>query len=343
MACLACKVEKLSNEYPPENVSKECDHPSLICLRCVVTYVDKNGRCPHPNCGVMISKQSQTMNLFKAYLLKQFKEYESAYTPSIDFGEGSQFVNITGLTGESASIPFTMQMTVDQLKTKIQQKLKHDKGKQKLLYQGKEMTVMRPNGGYATLSDYGVNPNTPICLVICLFSIPESFDDVVFDLYWGYPFHGQDFLDASCLLFGGNSFQNVVDYRRNTSITAVRHSGDVMNNAQRIGHHTINVSLKNIPSDITHLFFTLSAWSSPNISHYPNPSLKFYDANKPGNDLCKTTFQHARNSQAVVMCSVSRDSQGHWKIFESGQLSAGNARYYQPLISTIQKLIKSGI
>lgn len=89
----------------------------------------------------MIPKQSQTMNLFKAYLLKQFKEYESAYTPSIDFGAGSQFVNITGLTGESASIPFTPQMTVDQLKTQIQLKLKHDKGKQKLLYNGKEMTV----------------------------------------------------------------------------------------------------------------------------------------------------------------------------------------------------------
>lgn len=343
MACLSCKVEKLSNEYPPENVSKECDHPSLICLRCVVTFVDKNGKCPHPNCDLMISKQSQTMNLFKAYLLKQFKEYESAYTPSIDFGAGSQFVNITGLTGESASIPFTPQMTVDQLKTQIQLKLKHDKGKQKLLYNGKEMTAMRSNGGYATLSDYEVKPNTTICLVICLFSIPENFDDVIFDLYWGYPFSGRDYLDASCLLFGGNSFQQVVDYRRSTSITAVRHSGDVMNDAQRIGHHTINVSLKKIPSNVTHLFFTLSAWSSPNISHYPNPSLKFYDATKPGKDLCKTTFHHAKNSRAVVMCSVSRDSQGHWKIFESGQLSAGNAQAYQPLISTIQKLIASGI
>ncbi|CAG2207783.1 unnamed protein product [Mytilus edulis] len=164
---------------------------------------DKNGKCPHPNCDLVIKKQSQTMNLFKAYLLKQFKEYESAYTPSIDFGAGSQFVNITGLTGESASIPFTPQMTVDQLQTQIQLKLKHDKGKQKLLYNGKEMTAMRSNGGYATLSDYEVKPNTTICLVICLFSIPENFDDVIFDLYWGYPFSGRDYLDASCLLFGG--------------------------------------------------------------------------------------------------------------------------------------------
>ena len=205
------------------------------------------------------------------------------------------------------------------------------------------LQVNRSDGKYATLSDYGVKPNTTICLVICLFTIPESFDDVVFDLHWGYPYHGADFLDASCLIFNGKMFSSVVDYRRSRSTIAIRHSGDVMDNRHRIGHHTISVSLKKIPSNVTHLFFTLSAWNSPNIAQYPNPSLKFYDASKPGTDLCKTTFNHAKNSKAVVMCSVSRNASGNWEIFESGQLSAGNAMDYQPLISTIQKLITTGI
>ena len=204
------------------------------------------------------------------------------------------------------------------------------------------LQVIRSDGKYATLSDYGVKPNATICLVICLFTIPENFDDVVFDLHWGYPYHGADYLDASCLIFNKNVFSSVIDYNRRSSI-AIRHSGDVMDNRRRIGHHTINVSLKKIPSNVTHLFFTLSAWNSPNIAQYPNPSLKFYDASKPGTDLCKTTFNHARNSRAVVMCSVSRNASGNWEIFESGQLSAGNAKHYQPLISTIQKLITTGI
>lgn len=204
------------------------------------------------------------------------------------------------------------------------------------------MQVTGPNGGYKTLTDHGVKPNSTICLVICLFSIPENFDDVVFDLYWGYPYHKRDYLDASCLIFNRTAFQKVVDYGRNTA-TAIRHSGDIMDDAHRTGHHTISVSLKNIPSNVTHLFFTLSAWNSPNIAQYPNPSLKFYDATKPGKDLCKTTFHHARNSQAVVMCSVSRNSQGRWEIFESGQLSAGNAKNYSSLVSTIQQLISRGV
>lgn len=204
------------------------------------------------------------------------------------------------------------------------------------------MQVTGLNGGYTTLSDHGVKPNSTICLVICLFSIPDNFDDVVFDLYWGYPYQKTDFLDASCLIFNGTTLQKVVDYNHRHA-TAIRHSGDVMDNVHRIGHHTINVSLKNIPSNVTHLFFTLSAWNSPNIAQYPNPSLKFYDATKPGKDLCKTTFHHARNSQAVVMCSVSRNSQGRWEIFESGQLSAGNAKNYSSLVSTIQQLISRGV
>ena len=59
----------------------------------------------------------------------------------VDLGGGNQYVNVTGLTGESTSMVYSLSMTVDQLKTQIQQKLKHQKGKQKLLYEGKEMSV----------------------------------------------------------------------------------------------------------------------------------------------------------------------------------------------------------
>jgi len=118
-----------------------------------------------------------------------------------------------------------------------------------------------------------------------------------------------------------------------------------MDHTNKIGHHTIEVRLKDIPVSINHLYFTLSAWNSPTIAHFPNPSLKFFEATNKEKDLCKTTFNHARNSQAVVMCSVSRSSggslgeMGRWRIVEGGTLSAGNAKYYTPLIDTIQALI----
>lgn len=93
-----------------------------------------------------------------------------------------------------------------------------------------------------------------------------------------------------------------------------------MDPLNKIGHHTINLSLQNLPPCITHMFFTLSAWASPNISRYPNPSLRFYKQANPDNDLCKTTFQHAASSQAVIMCSVSKGKYNRWEIFENGKL-----------------------
>ena len=175
-----------------------------------------------------------------------------------------------------------------------------------------------------------------------MFAIPDKFNHVVFDLYWGYPSTGPDFLDASCLMFQSHKFVSVVDFRRRCSDSYIQHSGDVMDSVRSIGHHTINVHLKLIPTHITHLFFTLSAWDSPSISRYPNPSLKFFEADKPTKNLCNTTFTHAGHAQAVIMCSVSRDAEGKWKIFESGKLSAGNARNYDPIKSTIISLIKKG-
>jgi stress response protein SCP2 len=176
---------------------------------------------------------------------------------------------------------------------------------------------------------------------VLLYEIPEDFNHVVFDLYWGYPYSGRDYLDASCLVFQNAQFLSLADYRHH-SVQGIKHSGDVMNDFNRTGHHTIHVYLKELPSNVTHLFFTLSAWNSPNISKYPNPSLKFYEASNILKDLCKTTFTHANNSQAVVMCSVSRSSHGRWGVYESGKLSAGNASRYGPIKNTIQNLITSG-
>lgn len=190
----------------------------------------------------------------------------------------------------------------------------------------------------ATLSDYKVPEMATIHLMVLLYSIPSHFNHVIFDLYWGYPARGCDYLDASCLLFSEKSFQCAVDYSKRSKGNAVQHSGDVMDNSRRLGHHTMHVRLQELPPNITHLYFTLSAWNSPTISHFPNPSLKFFEASNKTKDLCATNLrQQTHQSQAIIMCSVVRAG-NHWKILQSGKLSAGNAKNYQPLINTIKQL-----
>ena len=176
-----------------------------------------------------------------------------------------------------------------------------------------------------------------------LYAIPEDFDEVIFDLFWGYPQRGKDYLDASILLYSGSNFVEVVDYnnRKSQSCLAVTHSGDVMDNEKKLGHHTINVSIKSIPRQINKLVFTLSAWNSPNISKYPNPSLKFFDAKFPDKQLCSDEMSHAAYSQAIIMCCLSHKG-GGWQVFSLKHLSAGNAMNYAPLRKKISSLIEKG-
>ena len=122
---------------------------------------------------------------------------------------------------------------------------------------------------------------------------------------------------------------------------AIQHSAaNVKTAGGRIGHQSIHVHLKRLPSDITHLYFTLSSWKAPNLSAFTNPSLQFYEASEPGTNLCSTTISHALSSQAVVMCSVVRAGT-QWQIFEcdvSGCVN-GNTKKYNPIREQIANLI----
>ena len=193
----------------------------------------------------------------------------------------------------------------------------------------------------ATLQDYGVQPFSTLHLIVVLYEISETLDHVIFDLFWGYPASGCDFLDASVLIYSGSSFQTVVDYRRGC-FSGITHSGDVMDAAKRLGHHTINVKLKSLPASVDKLFFTLSAWNSANISKYKNPSLRFFDAKEPNKQLCSDRMDNAAYSQAIIMCSLCKINH-RWKVFSLRTLSAGNAKNYSPLQQTISGIIAQGL
>lgn len=209
-----------------------------------------------------------------------------------------------------------------------------------------------------------MKPNSTIQLVKLLYAIPQNIDKVVFDLNWEYPEDAKvlegnekrDYLDASCLMFEGEKCVRTIDFvQKNPLMLAllkkhkgikqkewgVKHSGDRMDDRKRIGHHLIDVSIQDIPEEVTNLFFVLSAWNSPTISRYPNPSLTFYESSNPGVDLCSTTFTHASDHSAVIMCSLSRTRNG-WVVYENGQTSNGNAKDYDPIKSTIEILIQDG-
>ena len=94
------------------------------------------------------------------------------------------------------------------------------------------------------------------------------------------------------------------------------HSGDIMNHTNRTGKHTINLSLKNLPerirssyhtrisplifSDISHLFFVLSAYKCNDISLFPNPTVSLCKKWDP-RPLCEYSITTAGKSQVAFL------------------------------------------
>jgi hypothetical protein len=127
------------------------------------------------------------------------------------------------------------------------------------------------DGKLACLSDYGVEPFATVHLLVLLYAVPWNVNHVTFDLSWHFPDRGCDVLDASCFIFSGNSCLGVVDYcQTDYGGKLVWHSGDKMDEDNKTGHHTIDAML-DIPSSVTHLFFTFSAWNSATLAEYGNP------------------------------------------------------------------------
>ncbi len=179
--------------------------------------------------------------------------------------------------------------------------------------------------------------------MILLYEIPPSLKKVVFDLSFGWPKSGKDYLDASALIFSGQTYKGVADYMSlGFAGKAVYHSGDRQNKVLKQGKHLIKVDLSQLPEEITHIFFTLSSYKSPNISHFRNPTLRFFDESKPDKMLCPDQIKKAGKSQAIVMCSLIKQDD-HWYVHDNGAMSSGNVKDYEPLKETIVEIIENTI
>lgn len=342
MICDLCKTRKLRREFPSDTVTDTCDHAPLHCLRCVTKYVEKHQRCSQ--CPQEVKTSNPRYREYLETLENLFPKYTAPTAttenePSTSL-VGNETISVVMLGGDSTVVAYKPGMTIQDLKKFVQNRLGPAPLKQRLLYKEKELKTDLGTK-LATLQDYTIQPFSTLHLIVVLYEINQALDHAIFDLFWGYPSRGCDYLDASVLIYSGSALQGIVDFDSHGFI-GVSHSGDVMDHKKRIGHHTIRVQLKSLPSNINKLFFTLSAWNSPNISKYKNPSLRFFDAKEPNKQLCSDQMGHAAYSQAIIMCSLSKID-GVWKVFSLRTLSAGNAKDYSPLQQTIRGIITQGL
>ncbi|RIA95137.1 hypothetical protein C1645_872983 [Glomus cerebriforme] len=363
MKCINCQIDKLSKEFPVDTIGKKCFHISSFCLKCLINYFNVQNsnqtqqKCPE--CEVIISKQDVKelnqawekalfrINLKNISALKTKNKNNLDQNGEINKATGDFYVVL--LNGAKLSFKLEEIKTVMELKEAIEKQTKVRMSKQKLIHKGVELQISSIQGTKDKLSDYSIATESHIQLMVLLYSISKelSINELTFDLFWGYPSTGSDFLDGTCMLYTGTGSDSkhyrTFDYAaiKFSDIPNISHSGDIMDYINNRGHHRITANLASMPNHVTKLYFILSAYNSPNIGCFPNPSFKMYDPADPDIQLCSYTIQSAAASQAVIMCVVEkneRDDKGNWNIFEIGRLSDGNAMNYQPIMNTINNI-----
>jgi stress response protein SCP2 len=115
----------------------------------------------------------------------------------------------------------------------------------------------------------------------------------------------------------------------------MRHSSDDMDDANKRGHQNITAKLDKLPPEVTQLYFVLSSYTSPTIGHFKTPGFKLIDETQPDKPLCTYQLEQATESQAVIMCCISRVGQGMWQVIQVGKLSKGNVNDYDPIEQSI--------
>ncbi|XP_071798977.1 uncharacterized protein [Asterias amurensis] len=342
MKCWKCGVQKLSKEFPPWTIMETCQHAALHCLRCVTAHAEQHGSCSQ--CKSPVGLDSIRLKHCHSMLDAMFPEYKITYEPTLEADTAGEkgYISLAMLNGDSTSVELNAAMTVFTLRGIVKKELGVPFENQQLIYNGTEMKEYTEDQATTNLGYYKVIPSATIYVRRLLYAVQNSnLKKVVFDLNWGYPARGKDFLDATAIIFSGTELVDYLDYRK-LSHDSMSHSGDVMDNYKKKGHHLITVNLQEVPDEFTHIFFTLSSYESPTISKFPNPSLKFYEKDRPDEMLCEDTVEKTNFSQAIVMCWISRDK-GKWCVYSAGKASAGNSEDYEPLYKTISDIIANGL
>jgi stress response protein SCP2 len=215
---------------------------------------------------------------------------------------------------------------------------------QRLLFQGVALRVLNDAGKQLTLQDYEIQNGATLLCMRLLFTInkTDDLDHVVFNLIWGYPKKGRDFLDGTCLVYENSDYLFPINFGHRRDVVtggALFHSGDVM--GPKSGRHTINLSLRSLPKNISHLFFTLSAFAPSNLSQFINPSITLCRQGSPDKPLLEYVLQHAGFSEALIMCCLVRNAKdGEWSVVALGKPSRGDVSNYNKMNETISSLFK---
>jgi len=251
------------------------------------------------------------------------------------YGATKISVKVALLGGDTEVIDnLTTDSAVADLMAKVEAKFRMANTHQRLVHERQELKYENK------LSDYSINEGSTIYLMKLLLETTRAtpYRNINFVITW-QQLARRVYLDASCICMRADGNYSIVDFKHPGEVYGVTHSGP----AHGLGNHTLRVDLNSIATDITHLFFVMSACRVPTLSDIRNPAIALYETSKPHEQISNYNITTGGGTQSVIMCCLKRTSAGFWKAFTLDTPCKGNCYEYHPILRNIGQLFERGV
>ncbi|MGW5861144.1 TerD family protein [Streptomyces sp. NPDC055239] len=140
-------------------------------------------------------------------------------------------------------------------------------------------------------------------------------------------------LDASAVLFAGQSYADVVFFRHLVSNDgSVRHSGDNLVGGSGEGDdESIAVDLQHVPPQVDQIVFTVNSFTGQTFAEVSSAYCRLLDETT-GQELARYTLAGGGSHTAQIMAKVQRVN-GGWRLTAIGEPATG--RTFQDLMPAI--------
>ncbi|KAK3606145.1 hypothetical protein CHS0354_010776 [Potamilus streckersoni] len=156
-----------TEEFPPDTLTEQCEHPSTICLRYVVMHATaEKGRCPHEGCGKEVNLNNFNLKWFKAILDEMFLDYNEVL---VENQKNAVSVDKDVICVSTMWVEFKDDMTLQSFKEAVRKQFSAEPKLQILLFNG--LRLKEANKNHKSL--------IPTCLMLLAWSSTKQFVQLI--------------------------------------------------------------------------------------------------------------------------------------------------------------------
>lgn len=127
-------------------------------------------------------------------------------------------------------------------------------------------------------------------------------------------------LDAACVLFDADKEkQDIVFFAKlKSDCQSVTHRGDNLTGEGNGDDEVIDISLTNLPSNVSYLVITVSSFKGQNFNEVKNAFCRVMNTDDEQKELCRYDLSEQGEHTGIVIAILTRKKDNDWHITASG-------------------------